>query len=422
MYDIVIVGASFAGLILAHHLPRKYKILIIDNKKEIGLPVKSTGLITQATKDMLGEFFDIDSFITNKMDSLCVVSPNFHDYFVSSVDEPWIYTTDTNAMICELAELLPHNVEIQTGKTFLEYDPYFLKVTCDKGGDIYARFVVGADGGHSSVARDNLNLDQNEKFLIGVEKIIYGKVLLGKTPEKAVYHYWFGDYALGYGGWIASTKVEGKDVLRIGFALYPDELSKKVTIDNFISLLQSKGHIEISQQREISSFANLIPIGGPLKKIYNDNTLLIGDAAGYCGSFAADGIKGAVLSAKIAAKLIPQHFAGDRRALRDFHKEMQKENSIMSYYRRQKNYRRLWDFLKTSESFQLVYELVEKEKTVFLKTYCDSKDKHKSLMRSLIKVKNIPKLIAIGLSLLSWRHLTWSVRKRLSSRANEVLL
>lgn len=412
MYDILIVGASFAGLTLAHHLPQNFRILVVDNKEQVGLPTKSTGLITQATKDMIGEFFPVDNFITNKMNSLCVVSPNFRDHFVSTVDDPWIYTTDTDNMIKELANTLPDNVEVQTNRTFLGYDNYPLKVNFREGEDVHARFIVGADGGNSSVARVNPNLDQNKKFLIGVEKIVPGKVILRETFEKAVYHYWFGDFALGYGGWIAPTKVEGTPALRIGFALYPNELSKRVTVDRFISLLQSKGHIAI-HGKEVMSFANHIPIGGPLKNYHDHHSLLIGDAAGYCGSFAADGIKGAVLSAKKAAKAIPKHFTGDRGALASIRKEMP-----INYYNKQNIYRKLWDLIKTRKGFQFLYELVEREKSAFLKTYCDSKDKRKSLLKSIIKVKNIPKIIAIGFSILIPRHLTWAVRKWRRGRTN----
>lgn len=412
MYDILIVGASFAGLTLAHHLPRNFKILVVDNKAEIGLPTKSTGLITQATKDMIGEFFPVDQFITNEMNSLCVVSPNYKDHFVSSVKDPWIYTTDTDNMIKELANQLPDNVEVQTNRTFLGYDNYPLKVNFREGDDVHARFIVGADGGNSSVARANPNLGQNKKFLIGVEKIVPGKVLLRENAEKAVYHYWFGDFALGYGGWIALTKVEGTPALRIGFALYPNELSKRVTVDRFISLLQSKGHIEI-HGKEIMSFANYIPIGGPLKKYYDHHSLLIGDAAGYCGSFAADGIKGAVLSAKKAARAIPRYFTGDKGALASIRKEMPAK-----YYNKQKMYRKLWDLIKTRKGFQFLYKLVERERGAFLKTYCDSKDKQKSLLKSIIKIKNIPIIIAIGLTILIPRKLRWTVRKWLRGRSD----
>ena len=40
MYDVVIVGVGPAGLMAATKLPKTFSFLIIDSKKEIGLPIK----------------------------------------------------------------------------------------------------------------------------------------------------------------------------------------------------------------------------------------------------------------------------------------------------------------------------------------------------------------------------------------------
>ena len=58
-YDIIIVGASFSGLSLAHHLPKNLKILVVDRKPKLNATIESTGLITQATYDMLDSFCDV---------------------------------------------------------------------------------------------------------------------------------------------------------------------------------------------------------------------------------------------------------------------------------------------------------------------------------------------------------------------------
>ncbi|MBU0646631.1 FAD-dependent oxidoreductase [Patescibacteria group bacterium] len=94
-FDVVIVGASFSGLTLAHHLPQQYKVLVIDSKPSAGSTVESTGLITSKTRQEFLSFFPIDDYITNRISSICVVSPNFQDHFISSLDHPWIYQTDT---------------------------------------------------------------------------------------------------------------------------------------------------------------------------------------------------------------------------------------------------------------------------------------------------------------------------------------
>lgn len=98
-YDVVVVGASFAGLTFAHHVPKNWKVLVIDLKPEPGSTVESTGLITTATRDEFRAFFDIDRHITNPITGICVVAPKYEDRFVSHVEQPWIFQTDTKALI-----------------------------------------------------------------------------------------------------------------------------------------------------------------------------------------------------------------------------------------------------------------------------------------------------------------------------------
>ncbi len=56
-YDVLIVGASFAGLTLVHHLPRHLRVLVVDAKPLAGASVESTGLITTKTYEEFKTFF-----------------------------------------------------------------------------------------------------------------------------------------------------------------------------------------------------------------------------------------------------------------------------------------------------------------------------------------------------------------------------
>lgn len=114
-FDVIVVGASFSGLALAHHLPRDLRVLVCDVKPAVGSSVESTGLITQRTRDEIAGFFDVDRHITNPIDAICVVAPGFKDYFVSRVDEPWIFQTDTRGLVAGLAEALSANVTVKPG-------------------------------------------------------------------------------------------------------------------------------------------------------------------------------------------------------------------------------------------------------------------------------------------------------------------
>lgn len=459
--DVVVVGACFAGLSFGHHISPNLKTIIIDRKTKLDTAIESTGLVTQATRDLLAGFCKVDDYIPNRITTIGVVSPNYQKYFFSHTNNPWIYSTDTPELVKHLSQTLPKNVELRLGAGLLSYaisqgsnsplgpnghsqsnsilsvrrgigglahvdeptpglgaDPaqagnqnyvdeekYPVLVTYLQSGEkkqLRAKFMVGADGSHSLVAKQNPNLDCNTRFLAGHEKVFYGDITFGEHSENTIYHFWFGEFSLGYGGWLSPTIINGKKAFRLGLAKLQADAKDLKKIDEFVEILVKNNIIKIEgdPSKAIFAFGHLIPIGGALKKVYDNYTLLLGDAAGFCGAFAADGIKGAIVSGKVGAQLVAQKIAGDVDALSTYHQKIQAHNGLMTYYKKQVLYRFLWDRMKSNRSFHILHDLIAREKDSFLYQFCDSKDKHKSLTRVVLKIKNVPKLVEYTLSLV----------------------
>lgn len=403
-YDIIIIGASFAGLTLAHHLPKSKKVLIIEVKPEAGATVESTGLITSHTRDEFATFFDIDTYITNPIKSICVVAPGYKDHFISNTKAPWIYQTDTRTLVNNLANTLPDNVHLATKTVFtginINQSNSVISIEVKSNGEarqIQTKFLVGADGSRSKVASLVPHLSQNKKFLFGYEQVHYGKVLLGPKPEETIYHFWFGDFSLGYGGWLSPSIENGRPAFRIGLAKKMKQRGEaKQLLIKFMDRLLEEKIISIDEAIDKPSFTfgSIIPISPVGTSLVADNTLLVGDAAGFCGAFAADGIKGAIISGKVAAKLITEHSTnGEPLSHSEYISEMNSYNKLINYYRRQLLYRWVWDLMKSNRTFTAMYKIIRSEQDSFLNQFCDSKDKHKSLSRTVLKVRYIPKLI-----------------------------
>lgn len=425
-YDICIIGASFSGLTLAHHLPKDLKILIVDAKPEAGSTVESTGLITVKTRDEFATFLPIHDFITNPISAIAVIAPGLEDMFVSTVPEPWIYQTDTKALVKALADRLPSNVVLRTKTVFLGVDnadrPTKVRVRSlgSEEEEIDIAFLVGADGGHSKVAQCVNGLSKNTNFLFGYEQVFFGDVLRGPKPEETIFHYWFGEFSLGYGGWLSPTIVDGKKAFRIGLAkMMKDRGDAKQLTETFVKQLIDRGDIRIDGDiaKPGYVFGSHIPIGGTRSKISKNNALLIGDAAGFCGAFAADGIKGSVISGKEAAILIPQFLRGKTNALDQLHTRMNTHGGIMSYYRRQMLYRFIWSVMQKNRTFRAMYDIIAAEHATFLDQFCDSKDKHRSLAWTVLKWKHTSRLIrysaywAYDAVLYSWNAVRSNVQK-----------
>lgn len=408
-YDILIVGASFAGLTCAHHIDKKYSVLVIDQKTRLDAAIESTGLITTATKNMLEKFIDVKKWIPNAITTIGVVSPDYNKYFFSHTTEPWIYSTDTPNLVKEMSTNLPSHVVFSLSTGLITYTidsskEYPVEAEIIKDGVkrvVYAKCIVGADGSISKVASLNNDLGKNTKFLIGFEKVFYGDIFLGEHPEASVYHFWFGEYSLGYGGWLSPTIINGKKAFRVGIAKLEKDKKDLKILDNFIALLQEKGIIKIKPDTKcLVAFGHPIPIGGVVKNFTSDHAILIGDAGGFCGAFAADGIKGSIVSGKIAAQLIGEYLAGDKTALQMLHKKIEQETKLMTYYKKQVLYRFIWDQMKSDAAFHAMYDVIEREKDHFLDQFCDSKDRSKGLLHVVLHVRNIPLLIKYGLYIL----------------------
>lgn len=400
-FDVVIVGASFSGLTLAHHLSGHLKVLVVDSKPGAGSSVESTGLITSHTREEFLSFFDVDHYITNKISSICVVSPNYDDFFISSTHAPWIYQTDTKKLVRALADSLPKNVTFRPKTTFISVnDPDSPQtVTLLSGGEkltVGTRFLVGADGGHSKVASVCKELDQSKKFLFGYEQVFFGDVHLGPNPPETIYHFWFGEFSLGYGGWLSPTAFDGKKAFRVGLAKKMKDRGEAMDLmRKFLDILMERKIITIDGDKEKPDyvFGSHIPIGGTMKRINHNNVLLIGDAAGLCGAFAADGIKGSIISGKEAAPLIERFLKGDIHTLSLLKPGINKHHNLMQYYAKQVRYRWIWDRMKSDRTFMAMYNIIKKERESFLDQFCDSKNKRRSLTRTVLKPQYLPELI-----------------------------
>ena len=275
-----------------------------------------------------------------------------------------------------------------------------ISVTLSKNGKpikVNTRFLIGADGGGSKVAENN-NLERNKKFLFGIEKVYYGDILLGPAPEKTIYHFWFGEFSLGYGGWLSATVLNGEKAFRIGLAKkLKDAGDTQKLLKLFTETLIEKNIISIKGQADASCgvYGSKIPIGGVLNNIYAPGVLLIGDAAGFCGAFAADGIKGSVISAIEAAGMVDKYLkqpVPDDSMFRKLHNRMNLHHKVIKYYKKQVFYRFIWDRMKSNRTFRQMFLIIKGEKELFLQKFCDSKEKGKSLLSLVLKIRNLPKL------------------------------
>jgi flavin-dependent dehydrogenase len=163
---------------------------------------------------------------------------------------------------------------------------------------IRARYLVGADGARSRVARC-FGLGTNRRTLVGVEAEFEG--IEGVDPERL---HCFLDSSLspGYIGWA----VPGVGVTQIGLA---GRLGEKPSTDALIDKL--RGVFGFENARIVERRSGPIPVGGAVRPFAAERVLLVGDAAGLVSPLTAGGIHPAFRYGRRAAQVISDYLLDD---------------------------------------------------------------------------------------------------------------
>ncbi|MCS7285510.1 MAG: NAD(P)/FAD-dependent oxidoreductase, partial [Hydrogenobacter thermophilus] len=192
---------------------------------------------------------------------------------------------------------------------------------------VSARFVVGADGPRSKVAK--LTGKHTENFLTTSQVTM---PLCRNMEDLLIY---FRDYIPGGYGWVFP---KGK-VANVGVGIDP-AYNLKVTesLKMFMMELIRDGVVE---KMVLKRTGGWIPADGLLPPI-RGNVSLVGDAGGFCHPITGGGIANAVLSGSMAGRAIlkekPEEFEEEARDV--FESTLQKASE------KRKRYMKSWDNLK----------------------------------------------------------------------------
>ncbi len=289
-YDVIISGASFAGISCAKALALAgCSVLVLERKADVRTGLHTTGILV----DEAHRLIDIPPELYKPIREVRLYGPSMRYIEVRS-DTYLFYATDTPTLIQHMKDdAESHGVE------FL-LDTAFVSAT-EKDGTIFvnnglaeARFLIGADGAKSTVA-EACGLGKNTQFLIGVEAEYTGVTI--ENPN-AFYCLLDQRYAPGYLGWI----IPGPKMVQIGVATRHQARPDIHAFYHHISGLLKQDNPQIVERR-----GGLIPIGGLVRPFYRGNIILLGDAAGMVSPLTAGGIHTALYYGRRLGGLIAAH-------------------------------------------------------------------------------------------------------------------
>ena len=316
-YDVVIIGAGLAGLQCARLLAEKgAKILLVDRKTDLSRGVHTTGIFVRKTF----ENFDFPAGTFGvPIRNISLYSPKFKALHLESEKDE--FRVGKMGLIYKefLQECLENGVEFRFGTRYVSADMREGEtvVKLEKKGvefEIKAKVLVGADGANSRVAKD-LRLDENTEFIVGYEEV-YGNVPLDGEP--CLHCFLDARLAPGYLAWATN---DGEEV-HVGVGGYAENFNPREALKEFREKIAAK-YVDLTAAELTETRGGRIPVGGVLRRIANENGLLIGDAAGAVSPLTAGGLDPCLRLSAMAANVIWERLqSGDARVLLDFSGEL----------------------------------------------------------------------------------------------------
>lgn len=293
-YDVIIVGAGFAGItcakVLADH---GFSVLVLERRKDIGKGLHTTGILVDEAHRIL----PLPSALSKPIRQVRLYSSSMRHIEVKS-DHYVFYATDTPELMRYLVqEASTHGVEFLFGTPFLEGKDDGGRITVNNGL-ASARLLIGADGAKSAVAQA-FNLGRNHSFLLGVEAEYSGVTM--ENPD-AFYCFINQRLAKGYIGWA----IPGPKVMQIGLATC---LSERPDIEQFYRYILPV--LRPEKPEIVERRGGLIPVGGLVRPFYHDRVILVGDAAGIVSPLTAGGIHTALYYGQRLGNLLAAYFRGE---------------------------------------------------------------------------------------------------------------
>jgi len=303
-YDVIVIGAGPSGCRTAELVARHgYKVLLIEEHKEIGEPVQCAGLVSWRLKGLIHDL-PADVVVNN------ITSAKFstsRTNFVLDSDSP-VYVIDRSKLDKHLFELAKFaGVEAKLGTRFKNFNRVkdFVEVVTNNG-KFRTKLLVGADGPDSIVAKQtNLTLPDNS--LIGIQSTVNG------VFDSNEVELWFNEHiSPEFFGWVIPT---GNSTARVGIATRDNA---KKGFDNFL-----RGRLDLENVKpDVVGKINF----GLIESSVAERILLVGDAAcqikpfsgggviygligaGYCARACADALKEERFDAEFLARVYDERW------------------------------------------------------------------------------------------------------------------
>ena len=309
--DVIVVGAGPAGSTAAKHAALGgAKVILMDKKSEIGAPKRCAEGVSIQGLEKLG-IKPSPRFVTREIEGVRLQSPDGTDVWLTK-DEVQLpeagYILERKVFdkfMAMDAARAGAEIKIKTLVTGIDKidNGYIVETESMGKQETYkCKILIAADGPEGHIARwAGLKPAAKPKEM---ESGVQYEMCNVEFERPGVIEFYFGSCAPGGYVWIFP---KGEDIANVGLAILPHK-AEKTAIEYLDDFIAKCPYTQNAQAVELNVGGD--PVGGMTKKLYDDNILVCGDAAGQVNPLTGGGIisgmTGGMCAGQVAAEAIKE--------------------------------------------------------------------------------------------------------------------
>ncbi|WP_220607878.1 NAD(P)/FAD-dependent oxidoreductase [Methanobrevibacter oralis] len=310
--DVIVVGAGPAGSSAAKHAALGgANVILIDKKSEIGSPKRCAEGVSIQGLEKLG-IEPNPRWVTQEIEGVRLQAPDGTDVWLTSeeVKLPEAgYILERKVFdkyMAMDAARAGAEIKIKTLVTGIDkIDNGFIVSTESMGKEetYKCKILIAADGPEGHIARwAGLRPAAKAKEM---ESGVQYEMCNVEFERPGVIEFYFGSVAPGGYVWIFP---KGDDIANVGLAILP-HLAKKTAIEYLDEFIAKCPYTRNAQAVELNIGGD--PVGGMTKKLYDDNIMVCGDAAGQVNPLTGGGIISGMIGGMCAGQVAAQAIKED---------------------------------------------------------------------------------------------------------------